>query len=126
MTQEPNRHVICYTCKDVSPHQTYGGATWNAQDGHDQIIHGTLLEANAKLAERIAKDTGTLAPDMFKILEITSHRLHSWHEVERTTRAPIPRPWPPHKEGELWEECPHCRREPVYMPLLVCDRCWPN
>jgi hypothetical protein len=28
--------------------------------------------------------------------------------------------WP---SGELWEEC-RCGREPVYMPRMVCRRCW--
>lgn len=28
------------------------------------------------------------------------------------------------KTGEIWEECPHCGREPVFMPLMVCEKCW--
>lgn len=31
----------------------------------------------------------------------------------------------PKKTGQLWEECPQCGREPVYMPLHLCDECWP-
>lgn len=32
----------------------------------------------------------------------------------------------PKKTGQLWEECPRCGREPVYMPLHLCDHCWPK
>ena len=32
----------------------------------------------------------------------------------------------PKKTGQLWEPCPKCGREPVYMPLGLCDRCWPK
>ena len=45
---------------------------------------------------------------------------------------PAPPPAPPiasqtlRKTGQLWEECPRCGREPVYMPLHLCDRCWPG
>jgi hypothetical protein len=35
-------------------------------------------------------------------------------------RQPARKPWP---EGQLWDEC-DCGREPVYMPLHVCKRCW--
>jgi hypothetical protein len=31
---------------------------------------------------------------------------------------------PPKKEGQLWEPCPNCGKEPVYMPLHVCADCW--
>lgn len=32
----------------------------------------------------------------------------------------------PAQEGQLWEPCELCGREPVYMPLHRCDRCWPK
>jgi len=32
----------------------------------------------------------------------------------------------PKKLGQLWEECPLCGREPVYMPLNLCEHCWPT
>lgn len=32
----------------------------------------------------------------------------------------------PIKEGQLWEPCPKCGNEPVWMPLNVCERCWPK
>lgn len=33
---------------------------------------------------------------------------------------------PPSKQGQLWEPCESCGREPVYMPLNLCDACWPR
>lgn len=33
---------------------------------------------------------------------------------------------PAKKQGQLWEECPNCGSEPVYMPLGVCENCWPR
>ena len=32
----------------------------------------------------------------------------------------------PKKTGQLWEPCPRCGNEPVYMPLQLCDQCWPT
>lgn len=32
----------------------------------------------------------------------------------------------PAKQGQLWEPCKKCGHEPVYMPLNLCERCWPN
>ena len=41
--------------------------------------------------------------------------------------SPTPaQPWPPAQTGQLWEPCENCGREPVYMPLHVCDECWPK
>ena len=32
----------------------------------------------------------------------------------------------PAKTGQLWEECERCGQEPVYLPLLLCENCWPK
>ena len=32
----------------------------------------------------------------------------------------------PKKTGQLWEPCPLCGQEPVYMPLDLCAHCWPE
>ncbi len=29
------------------------------------------------------------------------------------------------KGGQLWEPC-RCGREPVYLPLHLCEKCWPS
>jgi len=34
-------------------------------------------------------------------------------------------PTVPVKSGQLWEPC-RCGKEPVYMPLHLCDACWPK
>ncbi|PWL16586.1 hypothetical protein DKP76_16565 [Falsochrobactrum shanghaiense] len=26
--------------------------------------------------------------------------------------------------GQIWDQCPHCDREPIYLPKLVCEKCW--
>lgn len=46
--------------------------------------------------------------------------------VERRARRQKPVNCGPKKTGQLWEECPRCGREPIYMPLHLCDRCWPK
>lgn len=33
---------------------------------------------------------------------------------------------PVRPQGQLWEPCPHCGQEPVWMPLHVCMSCWPG
>lgn len=33
--------------------------------------------------------------------------------------------WPPGAMGQLWEECT-CGAEPIYMPHMLCVRCWPK
>jgi hypothetical protein len=30
------------------------------------------------------------------------------------------------KQGQIWEECEQCGNQPVYLPLLLCDDCWPK
>ncbi len=32
----------------------------------------------------------------------------------------------PIKSGQLWEPCECCGQEPCYLPLHMCDRCWPK
>lgn len=32
----------------------------------------------------------------------------------------------PRKTGQLWEPCEQCGREPIYMPLYLCEHCWPK
>lgn len=34
--------------------------------------------------------------------------------------------YPLRKEGQLFESCEKCGAEPVYMPLHLCDKCWPR
>jgi len=33
---------------------------------------------------------------------------------------------PPGETGQLWAECEFCGREPVWMPHMVCNQCWPG
>lgn len=82
MAQTPNRHIICYTARDVSPNQYRGGRTWQGQDDPSQAIAGTLENAETVLAGRIASDAAPVAPGMFRVTEFTNHYLHSWHEDE--------------------------------------------
>lgn len=28
--------------------------------------------------------------------------------------------------GQIWQPCPYCGREPIYMPLNICQYCWPK
>jgi len=30
------------------------------------------------------------------------------------------------KTGQIWENCERCGKDPVYMPLMICDSCWPE
>ncbi len=46
-------------------------------------------------------------------------------EARARERAKLPKK-APRKEGQIWQECEHCGREPVYLPLFLCDRCWPT
>jgi hypothetical protein len=87
MAQQPNRHVICYTATDVSPKQTYFGRTWEGQDAPELAFHGTLAEAETALAARIAADTAPVATGMFRTIQKSNHRLHSWFEDEAPIEA---------------------------------------
>lgn len=44
-------------------------------------------------------------------------------EIERVPQPHSPAV--PVKIGQLWEPC-RCGKEPVYMPLHLCDACWPK
>jgi hypothetical protein len=55
-------------------------------------------------------------------------RQRRWFEVHRQNPDPVPtyqEPPIPRKEGQLWEPC-KCGAEPVNMPLMLCDKCWPE
>lgn len=32
----------------------------------------------------------------------------------------------PEANGQLWEPCERCGAEPIYMPLHLCENCWPT
>lgn len=56
----------------------------------------------------------------------------NWERGSKATHVTCPEGKPaqatggPRKTGQLWEECPRCGREPVYMPLHLCEHCWPK
>ena len=54
----------------------------------------------------------------------------NWERGSKATHVKCPEGKPvesgPKKSGQLWEECPQCGREPIYMPLHLCDHCWPR
>ncbi len=50
------------------------------------------------------------------------------YEVEKTKTAPAisarKTRFLAEAKGQIWDSCPHCRNEPVYLPKLVCENCW--
>jgi len=61
---------------------------------------------------------------------VLEQRRHFALARDARDNPPAPKPDPvyqaPVKEGQLWEPCEQCGREPCYMPLNLCDRCWPK
>jgi hypothetical protein len=55
-------------------------------------------------------------------------RMQSIEAEQKNARAAEERTPPAEtlKEGQLWEPCERCGAEPVYMPLNLCDKCWPS
>lgn len=52
-----------------------------------------------------------------------------WERGKKATHVKCPEKQAsegPKKTGQLWEPCPRCGQEPVYMPLGLCDDCWPT
>lgn len=54
-----------------------------------------------------------------------------WEKGQKATHINCPEkpaavPVGPKMTGQLWEECPRCGREPIYMPLHLCEHCWPK
>lgn len=47
------------------------------------------------------------------------------HDLFPPPKAPATPPYTP-MTGQLWEPCPRCGAEPVYMPLHLCESCWPT
>ena len=82
MANHPNRHLICFTARDVSASQYRFGKTWEGQDAPEQVICGSLVEAQAILQARIASDAAPVAAGLFRNTEMTNHRLHSWYQAE--------------------------------------------
>lgn len=46
-------------------------------------------------------------------------------KVAMTAGAPGVSAAPLRRAGQLWEACERCGAEPVYMPLHLCEKCWP-
>lgn len=56
---------------------------------------------------------------------------HYWKRGEKAIHVKCPEKQAssgasPKKTGQLWEPCPRCGHEPVYMPLHLCGNCWPT
>lgn len=63
------------------------------------------------------------AADHIVKMHLAALRLRALEDAkpEPTLAAPAA----PRMNGQLWEPCPNCGNEPVYMPLHVCADCWP-
>lgn len=53
------------------------------------------------------------------------YELHPSRESLMRAIAPPPPQWIK-PEGQLWEPCPRCGKEPVLMPLHLCAECYPE
>jgi len=61
-------------------------------------------------------------------IEGTIHQRRSWgierEKKDEKTGVSVQPPTPEVKKtGQLWEPCPKCGKEPVYMPLHLCKDC---
>lgn len=68
------------------------------------------------------------SPEVIIKMALARHRkraLEAEARVQFDDRAPERPVAIPVKAGQLWEPC-RCGREPVYMPLHLCDTCWPK
>lgn len=84
------------------------GGLWVLKGSDGDLKKGTMVKVTKKSGETKSEEVG----DIIK------------HEDGVTFAKIADRG--PKKEGQLWEECERCGREPVYMPLHLCDRCWPS
>ena len=65
--------------------------------------------------------------DKVLAMRLADNRWRGRLSEQARAKTPTPLPSPvPRQSGQLWEPCPHCRQEPIYMPLHVCDDCWPK
>ncbi|MGV6474568.1 hypothetical protein [Azotobacter vinelandii] len=68
------------------------------------------------------------SPEVVVQMALARHRkqaLDAEAKLRLDDRAPQLSAAMPVKAGQLWEPC-RCGREPVYMPLHLCDSCWPK
>ena len=59
-------------------------------------------------------------------MSLAGRRLAGIEREREQVETSKPEMHTPEKTGQLWEECEHCGAEPIYMPLMLCDRCWPT
>lgn len=116
--------------------------------------HESLFQAGQRLTrqefENICQDIGLPAPSDAELGEywdrygaywmpqydrtkpkhiMLAARQARWFAIERENPETPPQPQPrkiPAKEGQLWQPCEQCGREPSYLPLELCDNCWPK
>lgn len=68
------------------------------------------------------------SPDHIVTMRLARLRMVALDRTAEVARkAPLPVvDRPSQRTGQLWEPCERCGGEPVYMPLHLCDKCWPN
>lgn len=80
------------------------------------------MTITAKFAGRCTKCGGHIAVGA----QIEWERTAGARHLKCPEGQPVQQQTGPRKTGQLWEECQKCGREPVYMPLHLCDYCWPK
>lgn len=65
--------------------------------------------------------------DHIVTMHLAFRRLQAIQKEQKTPApTPVELPATAEKQGQLWEPCECCGKEPCYMPLHLCDRCWPK
>lgn len=57
-------------------------------------------------------------------MKLARRRLRGLNNDTKSDAHPAEKP--PYPEKEVWEHCKICGREPVYLPLHLCEHCWPK
>lgn len=113
---DEGRSGIAYLARTTQLRGVPCDGKWNVDYVHTGWLHTHELSlSNQQIGEIIAEEVD-------RGLDPLGTALPGW-------TGPVPPPpadTAVKKEGQLWEECERCGREPCYMPLHLCDRCWPK
>lgn len=68
-----------------------------------------------------------ISVDLIHALGKYNYKLREEHKrLAKAKQDMILEESPPKMNGQLWEGCEICGREPVYLPLHLCEKCWPT
>lgn len=114
-----------FKIEDIDPDNLPDGFRWVGEDEWEQETGKAKREPKERTMIIKAK-FNSICPKCGGYINAGSKI--NWERGQKATHVTCPEKpinAGPQKTGQLWEPCPRCGSEPIYMPLHICESCWP-